>query len=160
MTTSTAHRHQKLTTEEEIEYLHEQLQNLYEYSSAIGGKVSDLSSTLSQWCLSSQLLNSNYDHLKEEFIRISKLVYEANTMLEEMHQQIVYRVILQISVSYLKPAERVCFSFSYCVFFLNKLNINTLSLSGIYVYLLFKLNVKIQYHKYGILKNLNYNINV
>jgi hypothetical protein len=84
------------------------------YSSILNSKKHDFDSSFSKWRLSNKLLNDNekhqnfLTHLKEEFIRVNSLVTEANNISNEMQRQIVYNVILQIPVSYLKPSERVC----------------------------------------------------
>ncbi|CAF3940139.1 unnamed protein product [Rotaria sordida] len=102
----------KSNYEKEIEYLQKQLIHLNSYSSTINNENNDSYSLFSQWYLSNELLNKSeqhqnfIDHLKQEFIRISSLVSEANTISDEMQRQIIYNVILQISISYLKPNER------------------------------------------------------
>ncbi|CAF1179764.1 unnamed protein product [Rotaria sp. Silwood1] len=98
--------------EKEIECLQKQLININNYSSTMNSENNNSYSSFSQWYLSNELSNKSeehqafIDHLKQEFIRINTLVSEANTISEEMQRQIIYNVILQIPVSYLKPSER------------------------------------------------------
>jgi hypothetical protein len=100
--------------EKEIEYLKMQLVRINSYSSILNSTKIDSDSSFSQWHLSNKFLNEHekyqaFSHqLKQEFIRINSLVSEANIISNDMQQQIIYHVILQIPVSYLKPSERVC----------------------------------------------------
>ncbi len=96
--------------EKEIEYLKTRLIRINNYSSIRNSKNLPFDPSF----LSNQILNEDdkyqvfFHQLKQEFKRIHSLVSEANLILNEMQQKIIYNVILQIPVSYLKPSERVC----------------------------------------------------
>ena len=68
------------------------------------GKVSIIGNgvVVDPWALIKEM-----DILEKELSRINLLISEANTISQEMHRQIVYTVLLEISPSYLKPDERV-----------------------------------------------------
>jgi hypothetical protein len=111
------------TYEKEIEGLKIQLMRMNNDLPILNSKKPKFDSSYSQWRLSNKLLNEDtkcenlFQILKQEFLRISSLVSEANTISNELQQKIVYNTILQIPVSYLKPNERVCLvSFSFISF--------------------------------------------
>ncbi|CAF3499069.1 unnamed protein product [Rotaria socialis] len=97
--------------EKDIDHF-KQLIHINSNASTLNSDKANVDLSFSKWYLSNKILNESeerhtfMDHLKEEFIRINSLVTDANTISEEMHRQIVYSVILQIPVSYLKPSER------------------------------------------------------
>jgi hypothetical protein len=70
-------------------------------------------STFSQWRLSNKLQTDDelceafVTRLKEEFTRVYALACEANTIAAEMQRHVIYSVMLQTPVVYLKPNERV-----------------------------------------------------
>jgi hypothetical protein len=100
--------------EKEIEYLKTRLIRINNYLSIRNSKKLPFDPSFFQCYLSNQILNEDdkyqaFSHrLKQEFKRIHSLVSEANLISNEMQQKIIYNVILQIPVSYLKPNERVC----------------------------------------------------
>jgi transcription initiation factor IIF auxiliary subunit len=99
--------------EKEIEYLKTQLIRIQNYPSIFNSKKINYD----QCYLANQILNEHEKHqifsqqIKDEFQRIDSLVYEANTIANEMQGRVVYKTILHIPVSYLKPNERVCISY-------------------------------------------------
>jgi hypothetical protein len=100
--------------EREIEALKIQLSRINNYSSILNSRRLPFDPSFSQWRLANKLLNEYEqrqvfsNQIKQDFIRIHSLVSEANRISNEMQQKIIYNVILQIPISYLKPNERVC----------------------------------------------------
>lgn len=95
--------------EKEIEYLKAQLIRFNNNS-----KKFSLDPSFIQWYLANKIFHENEkkqilaEKLQQDFLRIQKLTTEANELLNEMQLDIIYNVILQIPITYLKPNERVC----------------------------------------------------
>ena len=70
-----------------------------------------------QYYLANEIFNDNEKHekffqqLNDEFQRIDTLVFQANTIANEMQEEVVYKTILHTPVSYFKPKERVSYDF-------------------------------------------------
>jgi hypothetical protein len=66
-----------------------------------------------QYYLANEIFNDNENYqrlsqqLKDEFLRIDSLVFEANTIANEMQEEVIYKTILHIPISYFKPNERI-----------------------------------------------------